>query len=92
MVGPARCSPTGWTGCRSSAVRRLVPVSGTATTVAAAALKLPSYDPARIHLSRIPAEQVHKVAAVPAGRQPVPPGRARATCTRAGSTSSAAAR
>jgi len=42
-------------------VRRLVPVSGTATTVAAAALKLPCYDPARIHLSRIPAEQVHKV-------------------------------
>jgi len=47
----------------TSTVRRLVPVSGTATTVAAAALKLPSYDPARIHLSRISAEQVHKVAA-----------------------------
>jgi len=45
-----------------STVRRLVPVSGTATTVAAAALKLPSYDPARIHLSRITADQVHKVA------------------------------
>jgi exopolyphosphatase / guanosine-5'-triphosphate,3'-diphosphate pyrophosphatase len=43
-------------------VRRLVPVSGTATTVAAAALKLPSYDPARIHLSRIPAQRVHQVA------------------------------
>ncbi|MET0862996.1 MAG: Ppx/GppA phosphatase family protein [Nakamurella sp.] len=43
-------------------VRRLVPVSGTATTVAAAALKLPTYDPARIHLSRIQADQVHKVA------------------------------
>ncbi len=43
-------------------VRRLVPVSGTATTVAAAALKLPSYDPARIHLARIPSDQVHKVA------------------------------
>lgn len=43
-------------------VRRLVPVSGTATTVAAAALKLPSYDPARIHLSRISVEQVTKVA------------------------------
>jgi len=43
-------------------VRRLVPVSGTATTVAAAALKLPSYDPARIHLSRVTADQVHKVA------------------------------
>ena len=46
----------------TSTVRRLVPVSGTATTVAAAALKLPTYDPARIHLSRIPADQVHKVA------------------------------
>ncbi len=45
-----------------SSVRRLVPVSGTATTVAAAALKLPTYDPARIHLSQIPADQVHKVA------------------------------
>ena len=43
-------------------VRRLVPVSGTATTVAAAALKLPSYDPARIHLSTVSADQVHKVA------------------------------
>ena len=39
-------------------------MSGTATTVAAAALKLPCYDPARIHLSRIAADQVHKVAAV----------------------------
>lgn len=45
-----------------STVRRLVPVSGTATTVAAAALKLPTYDPARIHLSRIAGDQVHKVA------------------------------
>ena len=43
-------------------VRRLAPVSGTATTVAAAALKLPSYEPARIHLSRITADQLHKVA------------------------------
>jgi exopolyphosphatase/guanosine-5'-triphosphate,3'-diphosphate pyrophosphatase len=43
-------------------VRRLVPVSGTATTVAAAALKLPTYDPARIHLARIPVERVHAVA------------------------------
>ena len=44
-------------------MRRLVPVSGTATTVAAAALKLPRYDPARIHLSRIGADQVRTVAA-----------------------------
>jgi exopolyphosphatase/guanosine-5'-triphosphate,3'-diphosphate pyrophosphatase len=44
-------------------VRTLVPVSGTATTVAAAALKLTRYDPARIHLSRISADQVRNVAA-----------------------------
>lgn len=43
-------------------VRRLVPVSGTATTVAAAALGLFRYDPDRIHLSRIPAPSVHAVA------------------------------
>ena len=42
-------------------VRRVVPVSGTATTVAAAALKLPRYDAARIHLSRIPVDDVHAV-------------------------------
>ncbi len=45
-----------------STVRRLVPVSGTATTVAAAALGLTTYDPARIHLSRIPADRAHQVA------------------------------
>ena len=43
-------------------IRRLVPVSGTATTVAAAALRLPTYDPDRIHLARIPAPRVHQVA------------------------------
>ncbi|SDO30566.1 exopolyphosphatase / guanosine-5'-triphosphate,3'-diphosphate pyrophosphatase [Nakamurella panacisegetis] len=43
-------------------VRRLVPVSGTATTVAAAALRLPTYDPDRIHLAHIPASRVHQVA------------------------------
>jgi exopolyphosphatase/guanosine-5'-triphosphate,3'-diphosphate pyrophosphatase len=43
-------------------VRRLVPVSGTATTVAAAALRLTTYDPARIHLSEIPVDRVHAVA------------------------------
>jgi exopolyphosphatase/guanosine-5'-triphosphate,3'-diphosphate pyrophosphatase len=42
-------------------VRRLVPVSGTATTVAAAALRLPTYDPARIHLSKIGFRRVHEV-------------------------------
>ena len=43
-------------------VRRLVPVSGTATTVAAAALRLPTYDPARIHLAQIPVDRIHTVA------------------------------
>ena len=43
-------------------VRRLVPVSGTATTVAAAALRLPTYDPARIHLAQIPVDRIHDVA------------------------------
>ncbi len=43
-------------------VRTVVAVSGTATTVAAAALHLPTYDPTKIHLSRIGKEQVHAVA------------------------------
>ena len=42
----------------------LVAVAGTATTVAAAALELPSYDRHAIHLARISAEKVHKVAAM----------------------------
>jgi exopolyphosphatase/guanosine-5'-triphosphate,3'-diphosphate pyrophosphatase len=42
--------------------RTLVAVAGTATTVAAAALELPEYDRYAIHLSRIPAEQVHAVS------------------------------
>jgi len=41
----------------------LVAVAGTATTVAAAALDLHSYDRHLIHLARIPAEKVHQVAA-----------------------------
>jgi exopolyphosphatase/guanosine-5'-triphosphate,3'-diphosphate pyrophosphatase len=43
-------------------VRRLIPVSGTATTVAAAALRLPNYAPERIHLSSIPVADLHRVA------------------------------
>jgi exopolyphosphatase/guanosine-5'-triphosphate,3'-diphosphate pyrophosphatase len=43
-------------------VRRIVPVSGTATTVAAAALRLPTYDPDRIHLARIRSDRLHVVA------------------------------
>ena len=42
----------------------LVAVAGTATTVAAAALDLPEYDRYSIHLSRIPAQKVHDVAAM----------------------------
>lgn len=42
----------------------LVAVAGTATTVAAASLELPEYDRYSIHLSRIPAESVHNVAAM----------------------------
>ena len=37
-------------------------MAGTATTVAAAALKLPEYDRYAIHLSRISAEQTHQTA------------------------------
>jgi exopolyphosphatase/guanosine-5'-triphosphate,3'-diphosphate pyrophosphatase len=43
-------------------VRAVVAVSGTATTVAAAALRLPTYDPARIHLATISTEQVREAA------------------------------
>jgi exopolyphosphatase/guanosine-5'-triphosphate,3'-diphosphate pyrophosphatase len=44
--------------------KTLVAVAGTATTVAAAALELSSYDRHAIHLSRISAEKVHQVAAM----------------------------
>jgi exopolyphosphatase/guanosine-5'-triphosphate,3'-diphosphate pyrophosphatase len=46
-----------------SKAKTLVAVAGTATTVAAAALELKTYDRCAIHLSRIPAEKVHKVSA-----------------------------
>jgi len=42
----------------------LVAVAGTATTVAAAALGLKTYDRYAIHLSHIPAAKVHEVAAM----------------------------
>ncbi len=45
-------------------VRRLIPVSGTATTVAAAALRLPSYDPRLIHLATIGSRRVREVSEV----------------------------
>lgn len=44
--------------------KSLVCVAGTATTVAAAALELSEYDRYAIHLSRIPAQKVHDVAAM----------------------------
>ena len=44
--------------------KSLVCVAGTATTVAAAALGLTEYDRYAIHLSRIPAQKVHDVAAM----------------------------
>ena len=47
-----------------SQAKSLVAVAGTATTVAAAALKLAEYDRYLIHLSRISALSVHQVAAM----------------------------
>jgi len=46
-----------------STAKTLVAVAGTATTIAAAALELDTYDRYAIHLSRIPADKVHKVSA-----------------------------
>ncbi|MGI9171264.1 MAG: exopolyphosphatase [Candidatus Nanopelagicus sp.] len=45
-----------------SEAKTLIAVAGTATTVAAAALKLEQYDRYTIHLSRISATSVHQVA------------------------------
>ena len=42
--------------------KTLIAVAGTATTVAAAALNLDSYDRHAIHLARIPAEKVLEIA------------------------------
>jgi len=39
----------------------LVGLAGTVTTLAGIALGLPAYDPAAIHLSRLPAEDVHAI-------------------------------
>jgi exopolyphosphatase/guanosine-5'-triphosphate,3'-diphosphate pyrophosphatase len=44
--------------------KTLIAVAGTATTVAAAALDLPTYDRYSIHLSRISSTQVHKVSEI----------------------------
>ena len=45
-----------------AAAQTVVGLAGSVTTVAAMALRLPRYDPARIHHSRIAADQVHEVA------------------------------
>jgi exopolyphosphatase/guanosine-5'-triphosphate,3'-diphosphate pyrophosphatase len=45
-----------------SSARTLVAVAGTATTVAAAALKLPSYDREAIHGARISAERTFEIS------------------------------
>jgi exopolyphosphatase / guanosine-5'-triphosphate,3'-diphosphate pyrophosphatase len=42
--------------------RTLIGLAGSVTTVAGIALGLPAYDPARIHLARIPAPQVSQIA------------------------------
>ena len=49
------------------AAQTLIAVAGTATTVAAAALGLPTYDRYKIHLARISAQKVQEVAAMFAG-------------------------
>jgi exopolyphosphatase / guanosine-5'-triphosphate,3'-diphosphate pyrophosphatase len=48
--------------------RTLVGLAGSVTTVAGIALGLQSYDPARIHHSRIPAVQVHEVTGLLLGQ------------------------
>jgi exopolyphosphatase / guanosine-5'-triphosphate,3'-diphosphate pyrophosphatase len=45
-----------------SSARTLIGLAGSVTTVAAIALGLPAYDPARIHLARVPAFTVHDIA------------------------------
>jgi exopolyphosphatase / guanosine-5'-triphosphate,3'-diphosphate pyrophosphatase len=43
-------------------VRTWVGVAGTITTLSAVAQGLPEYDPAAVHLSRLPREEIHRVA------------------------------
>jgi exopolyphosphatase/guanosine-5'-triphosphate,3'-diphosphate pyrophosphatase len=47
-----------------SQAKSVIAVAGTATTVAAAALNLEKYDRYLIHLARVPAQSVHKVASM----------------------------
>jgi exopolyphosphatase/guanosine-5'-triphosphate,3'-diphosphate pyrophosphatase len=52
----------GLRGLPVQTVRTMVAVSGTATTIAAAALRLPVYDPAKIHLSRVDVTQARRIS------------------------------
>jgi exopolyphosphatase/guanosine-5'-triphosphate,3'-diphosphate pyrophosphatase len=45
-----------------ASARTLIGLAGSVTTVAGIALGLPGYDPARIHLARVPAPRVHEIA------------------------------
>jgi exopolyphosphatase / guanosine-5'-triphosphate,3'-diphosphate pyrophosphatase len=45
-----------------SSARTLIGLAGSVTTVAGIALGLPAYDPAEIHLARVPAARVHDIA------------------------------
>ncbi len=45
-----------------TSARTVIGLAGSVTTVAGIALGLPAYDPARIHLARIPARQVGQIA------------------------------
>jgi exopolyphosphatase/guanosine-5'-triphosphate,3'-diphosphate pyrophosphatase len=45
-----------------SSAHSLIGLAGSVTTVAGIALGLPGYDPARIHLARVPAARVHAIA------------------------------
>jgi len=45
-----------------ASARTLIGLAGSVTTVAGIALGLPAYDPARIHLARVPAGRVHDIA------------------------------
>jgi exopolyphosphatase/guanosine-5'-triphosphate,3'-diphosphate pyrophosphatase len=58
----SECLRGGLAGLPVGRVRTLVAVSGTATTVAAAARGLPTYDPVKIHLSRVPVGQVRRIS------------------------------
>ena len=69
-----------------------VGVAGTMTTIAALAEELPEYDAEQVHLSRIPMPAAARGLRLADRHDPRPSGPPSARCTRAGSTSSAAAR